>query len=344
MLRAETDIVAIPPLSIPVIIRGLRQELGVSAAQAEAFAQRACGSPLIARGLASAAKEDDAMWQTQSVSSVQQPAIQRVLETMLHRLLQTLLSKADDAVRLRAMLEAIALLGPSIEVGALANFLNVSAVDSDFEDDLDLLIEREVLVEANPDGQDWISLKPDILAKVILNGLGRRKRRRMHQRAIDILGETDGVDPGVLGDHYFHLGDSKAAVEAWKKGETHALLAGAPYAAVDWGHKIRAELPEPERSTWSVRMGRVLLDAGDPRRAEHLLKAAMECPEVDVVLLASDVLCDVYENLGKGKEWTALASEVRDRMNQASRAGQHAAYCAIAMWRSMAMTGGMQGG
>ena len=199
------------------------------------------------------------MWQTQQGSSGSQPAIQRVLESMLQRLLQTLLAKADDSQRLLAMLEAVALLGPSVEVGALAQFLDVSAINSDFEDDLDLLIEREVLVEANPDGQDWVSLKPDILGKVVLDGLGSRKRRRMHQRAIDILSETDGVDPGVLGDHYFHIGKPDAAVKAWKKGETHALLAGAPYAAVDWGQKIRAELSEPDRSLWSVRMGRIFL-------------------------------------------------------------------------------------
>ena len=130
-----------------------------------------------------------------------------------------------------------------------------------------------MLVEAKPDGQDWVSLKPDILGKVVLEGLGSRKRRRMHQRAIDILSETDGVDPGVLGDHYFHIGKPDAAVKAWKKGETHALLAGAPYAAVEWGQKIRAGLSEPDRSLWSVRMGQILLDAGDPRRAEQILRA-----------------------------------------------------------------------
>ena len=156
----------------------------------------------------------------------------------------------------------------------------------------------------------------------------------MHQRAIELLSEMESVDPGVLGDHYFHLGKSQAAVEAWKRGETHALLAGAPYAAVEWGQKIRAELPEPERSNWSVRMGRILLDAGDPRRAEQTLKSAMDCPDVDVVMLASDVLCDVYENLGKGKEWTALSARIREQLSQASRAGKHAAYCALAMWET----------
>ena len=63
------------------------------------------------------------------VPSGSQPAIQRVLEFMLQRLLQTLLAKADDSQRLLAMLEAVALLDPSVEVEALAQLLDVSAIN-----------------------------------------------------------------------------------------------------------------------------------------------------------------------------------------------------------------------
>ena len=323
-------IVHVPALPHQVIVRGLRQELSLSTARAKAIADRAGGNPLIARGLAQAAETDSLHTNTLDNPEI----LQGTLRSMLQRTLQGLYSVVDTSDALRRMLQALAILGTRVEVGTLAKFLDMPVEDPNFEPILDLLIERNVVTELRGDGRDRVELQPSILGQVVLTDLGRRQRRRMHQRAIQILEASGDVDPGVLGDHHIALDEPTAAIDCWKRAHTRALSAGAPFAAVEWGLKLMPLLSESKRAFWGVRLGRILLDAGDPRRAEQLLCPVVDAAPADLALVAGDVLCDVYENLGEGAKWTALARRIESLHSRAPRTGRHAALCALAMWRT----------
>ena len=327
-------LIHVATLPISVVTRGLRQMFRISTAVAKQLAVRSAGNPLVAIGLAQAyggqTLQTDPMSTWTSVDEGSVSSLNAMLERMLHSALDSL----PDPERARAILQAVALLGPWVEVETLALFLETSVDDADFETLLDDLIDRDVLEEEGSQDADRVGLKPQVLAKMLLDAMGKRQLRRMRRRAIEVLSDASTADRGILGDHHHALGELAEAISCWKEAERRALLAGAPYVAAEQGLKIVAELAEPERSAWGIRLGQILLDAGDPGRAEAVLRPVCESTDVDLALVASDLLCDVYENMGKGAEWTALAEKIGLQVDQAGRSGKHAGLCALAMWRT----------
>ena len=327
-------IVQLAALSTTEITRGLRGELELSTAQAERIADRAGGNPLIARELARSVSQSGGLSDSLVSSAFHAKGVDAVLDVTLRRIMRSLLAAADDSEGMTTMLQAMAILGEEVDVDVLARFLDTPLDDAEFETMLDTLIERDVLEEIRMAGRDRVALRPRVLAQVVLAEMGRRQRRRLHRRALEILSDSERVDPGVLGDHHRALDEIEPALEYWKRAESRALLAGAPFVACEWGVKIIESIAEPDRSIWGVRVGRILLDSGDPLRAEKILRPLVDVPWPDLGLLAGDVLCDVYENLGKGSEWTALTSRLEEMLPHAQRSGRHAALCALAMWRT----------
>ena len=322
--------IAIDSIAIPDLTVGLRALFGLSTARAQRLAERAAGNPLVALALAHAqTTETMPPFATVGTGAFGDGAS---LQTMLSRLLENALEHLEDVAGAHEVLRAVALLGPSVDVGLLAQFMDTDIDDLGFETLLDDLIERDVLEEDQTPGVDRVSLKPRALSDHILAQIGNRLLRRMRRRAVAVLSEASDVDAGVIGDHHHALGDTPSALASWKKAELQARKAGAPYVAVDHGLKILASIDPDERAWWGTHLGRILLDAGDAGRAEELLRPVCDAPHVDDALVASDLLCDVYENMGKGAEWTALVERIQDRLPHAGRIGQHAAYCAVAMW------------
>jgi len=324
--------IPIDALPIPELAKGLRQALGISMARAQRLSQRAAGNPLVALGLAQALSEHTQSTESPAAANPAMETGDSPLRAMLERCLQGALAQVTDLEAAQKMLQAVALLGPWVDVETLAHFLEVAVDELSFETLLDDLVERDVLEEDPTPGADRVCLKPLALAEVILDTLGKRQLKRLRRRAIDVLAKTDGVDHGVLGDHYHALGNRADAIKAWTEAERRALRSGAPHVAVDQGLKILAEAQEPERTAWGIHLGRILLDAGDAGRAERLLYPVATGPHTDDALVAADLLCDVYENMGKGAEWTKLVDRIRARLESAGRIGQHAAHCALAMW------------
>ena len=70
-----------------------------------------------------------------------------------------------------------------------------------------------LIVNNRPDGEDRVGLQPKVLGEVLLDELGSRQRRRLHRRAIDVLGDNAEQEPGVLGDHHHALTEVDAAPE-----------------------------------------------------------------------------------------------------------------------------------
>jgi len=326
--------IAVPALTSSEIVSGLRQECHISQARAQEIAERSGGLPLVARGIAHGHVGLPLTSEERTADVNSKSPLDAVLYSMLRRLIVGVLADVSEPEAVKKMLQAIALLGPWVSVSLLTQYLDCSENDPWFESTLDHLIASKMLDEERPDGEERVGLRPQVLSQLLLQDLGTREKRRMHRRAIEILSALPECDPGNLGDHHLALKQTAEAVACWKRAERRALLAGAPYAAAALGQKILLQSAEPERSQWALRVGRILLDSRDPRRAEGVLRPVAFSDTVDLSLVAGDVLCDVYENLGRGEDWRELAERIETHRDQATRVGQHAALCAIAMWRT----------
>lgn len=323
--------VKLGPLSTMEIVDGLVGRYAASHAMAERVAREAGGNPLVAMGLAQAMNEGMEGTDPTMDTAGQIGSMNPALEMGLRRILKTL---SGESALVHQVLGAMAILADEVDVSILADFVDLGLYSHEFEEALDRLIAREVIEEVRSDDQDLVALKPRALGHVLLAEMGSRQRRRLHQRALHILLERDEAWPGAIGNHHAQLGDMNAAIKSWRLAELDAWSAGAPFAASEWGLKVMEALPEPEASREAIRLGRLLLDAGDPMRAESVLRHVVMGSDPGLVIPAADVMCDVYENIGKGQEWTDLVRRVEEMLPSAGREARQAGLCAIAMWRT----------
>jgi serine/threonine protein kinase/tetratricopeptide (TPR) repeat protein len=353
------------PLDQDVLARALAVHLGLSQTQARRVARRAAGNPLYAllmaraedtsRSAGEATIEASASENSLAATAAIPPAasgpgggagsdtgerLPRALRDMLEVDLRHQLAQSSDPDRLRALLEAVAILGVAVDVALLQAFLAEDESRHRLDDDLDRCLDLGLLQWSQKGSAEIVSFSPALMRDVVLDGLNPRRARRLHARAIDVrqvwAGAAVDAEAGALGDHCEAVGRVHEAIEWWLRGQRHEREGGDALLGVDWGRKALAAMQpdDPRRGPCAIALGRTLLDAGELDQAEALLLPVTAGASADLALQAGDVLSDVYENRGKHEAWGRLIEAMSAREHEASDVGRTYLYTARTMWRN----------
>ncbi len=341
------------PLDPMVLARGLVSHLGLSPTRARQIARGSDGNPLYAVLMARAGTGDMAALDDTGVVGGGQtglsgtagdtgeqvpPALRDMLELSMRRQLE----RSGASERLRALLESVAVLGAAVDVSLLEAFLEGDGVGdssrAQLDDDLDRCLDLDLLSWSEVDGAEVVSFMPAVARTVMLAGLNPRRARRLHRRAIDVrtgwASSCVDAEAGALGDHADAIGQTEEAISWWLRGQDYERFGGDSLRSVEWGLKALAAMDasDPRHGACAITLGRTLLDAGDLRRAEEMLRVVVEAADTDLAMRAGDVLGDLYENRGGDAEWTALIESMSVRESEATSAGLPYLYAARSMW------------
>ena len=329
---------ALPPLDQDILTSALIVHLALSPTRARGIALRAAGNPLFALHLARAAA-----LASDGAASVVRPATGELVPRPLHEILALSLRKrmaeTADPARFRELLEAIAVLGARVDVALIEAFLADDVPAARLDRDLDTCLDLELLDWCEAGQAELVRFVPEVLRDVLLSELNPRRARRLHRRAIEVrqawAGARVDAEAGALGDHCEAAGRPDEAVDWWLRGQRHAMSGGNLLLGVEWGLKALAamEPADPRHGPCAITLGRILLDTGDLERAAAVLRPAVEGADADLAMRAGEVLGDVYENLGRGEEWTALCERLSAREHEVrSPAARCALHLARAIW------------
>jgi tetratricopeptide (TPR) repeat protein len=352
------------PLDQDVLARALVAHLGLGQTQARRVARRAAGNPLYALLMARAERASrsgaDATVEAGATAFAAGSAggtggagtiasgtgsdsaerVPRVLREMLEVELRQQLERSHAPERLRALLEAVAILGTAVDVGLLQAFLAEDESRHQLDDDLDRCLDLGLLQWSQKGKAEVVAFSPAVMRDVVLAGLNPRRARRLHGRAIEVRPVWAGADvdaeAGALGDHCEAVGRMHEAVDWWLRGQRYEREGGDALLGVEWGRKALAALTpgDPRHAPCAIALGRTLLDAGELEQATELLLPVVSGASADLAMQAGDVLADVYENRSSRAPWTRLIEAMTAREHEASDAGRTYLYIARAMWNT----------
>jgi tetratricopeptide (TPR) repeat protein len=269
-LIAAFDVLALPPADARQAIRAMLGGL-VDDALVEHVAVRSGGNPWMAgeilRALieASEAFRYRRYWEWTRVSAGLTPSLSETLRDRAAHL-------SPSAQDLAATAAAI---GETMNFDAL---LELSGRDEDaLLDDLDQLIRARILLEERVGREEVYRFAHPLLRDAALEGMGIRKRRRLHARYAEILVARD-ADPALLAEHLLQSEQTDAAftatLRAAKKAEALHLLPTLE-------HLIRRTLAllEPNdarRDVLEIYLGRIGSQIGRSSEAELFLEGVFE--------------------------------------------------------------------
>jgi tetratricopeptide (TPR) repeat protein len=348
------------PLDQDVLARALVAHLDLGPTQARRIARRAAGNPLYAVLMARAERASrsgaDATIEAGATAVANGGAgalasgtgsdsaerVPRVLREMLEVELRQQLERSSAPERLRALLEAVAILGSAVDVALLQAFLADDESRHQLDDDLDRCLDLGLMQWSQQGSAEVVAFAPAVMRDVVLTGLNPRRARRLHGRAIDVRQVWAGADvdaeAGALGDHCEAVGRMHEAVDWWLRGQRYEREGGDALLGVDWGRKALAALAatpgDPRQAPCAIALGRTLLDAGELDQATELLLSVVSGADADLAMQAGDVLGDVYENRASQGPWTRLIEAMSAREHEASDAGRTYLYIARTMWNS----------
>jgi tetratricopeptide (TPR) repeat protein len=259
---------------------------------------------------------------------------------MLEVELRQQLERSNAPERLRALLEAVAILGTAVDVALLQAFLAEDETRHQLDDDLDRCLDLGLLQWSQQGKAEVVAFSPAVMRDVVLAGLNPRRARRLHGRAIDVrqvwAGAEVDAEAGALGDHCEAVGRMHEAVDWWLRGQRYEREGGDALLGLEWGRKALAALApdDPRYAPCAIALGRTLLDAGELDQAAEVLLPVVSGVDADLAMQAGDVLADVYENRGSQEAWTRLIDTMSGREHEASDVGRTYLYIARAMWSS----------
>jgi serine/threonine protein kinase/tetratricopeptide (TPR) repeat protein len=352
------------PLDQDVLARALVAHLGLGQTQARRVARRAAGNPLYAVLMARAERASRSGADTtveagatafaigtggssggagtiaSGTGSDSAERVPRVLREMLEVELRQQLERSNAPERLRALLEAVAILGTAVDVALLQAFLAEDETRHQLDDDLDRCLDLGLLQWSQQGKAEVVAFSPAVMRDVVLAGLNPRRARRLHGRAIDVrqvwAGAEVDAEAGALGDHCEAVGRMHEAVDWWLRGQRYEREGGDALLGLEWGRKALAALApdDPRYAPCAIALGRTLLDAGELDQAAEVLLPVVSGVDADLAMQAGDVLADVYENRGSQEAWTRLIDTMSGREHEASDVGRTYLYIARAMWSS----------
>ena len=127
----------------------------------------------------------------------------------------------------REVVEAAAVLGPRAPFDVLAVLTGRS--EEQLIADLRSLVERGLLVEED---DDEFSFRHELVRDAVEDQLLGRQRRRLHERALDVLRQSMGTDLADLARHAAGAGHYDEMVELARVGVGHYLDIGATHQAL----------------------------------------------------------------------------------------------------------------
>ena len=199
------------PLTVAEVERLLRASIGLVAASiAEDVHERTGGHPLLLAQLLDTGELSGTLSLAALPSSFDESVRRRLVG----------LSRTT-----RLVLSATAVLGRSASFGVLSEFTGFG--EDDLLDALHELCARRLLVEAEHDQFTFVHA---LTRETVESSLLSRERRRLHARALDVLG-PDAAPLDVL-RHAIEAGDARRQWEAAHRGAMPTLAGGHPCVAL----------------------------------------------------------------------------------------------------------------
>jgi tetratricopeptide (TPR) repeat protein len=321
---------ALGPIPEPAMCEWLERSVGLTSGHAQAVARRAGGNPLFAEHLARAGTEAlessrSTLAAVPDTPTATHTGLPVALRSLLEASLEECLARSEHPDRAREVLVHLAVLGTRASAELVERYLEGGAAQN-LDDVLDELISLEIL---NEDGSgEVVGFAQGLMRDVILEGLGRRRARRLHRRAAEVRAERPGAveEAGEIGDHYEAAGDVASAVTWWRRAVDRKLAAGESMAGAHWGTKAleAMDADDPERARLGIRLGHLLSEMGELDAAQAILLPIVDGADVDAAMLAGEALADLQENRGLGAAFDRLMQKLESRLGEASEEGQRA--------------------
>ncbi len=139
----------------------------------------------------------------------------------------------------RGVIEAAAVLGSRAPFDVVAVLSNRS--EEQLIADLRSLVARGLLVEED---DDRFSFRHELVRDAVEDQLLGRERRRLHERALEVLRQSMGTDLADLARHAAGAGRYDEMVELARDGVAHYLDIGATHQALRLAVAALAEAPD----------------------------------------------------------------------------------------------------
>jgi DNA-binding CsgD family transcriptional regulator len=306
--HCSNERISLKPLTVAEVEQLLRASIGlVAAAMAEDVHERTGGHPLLLTQLL------DMGELSSSTSLAELPA--SVDESVRHRMLGL-----DRTTRLA--LNATAVLGRSASFAALSSFTGLD--EDDLLEALHELCARRLLVEA---GHDQFAFVHALARETVESSLLTRERRRLHTRALDVLGPD--AQPLEVLRHALEAGDTVRQCEAARRGAAPALAGGHPSVALRMaraGLDVRPDdlqltivkansawrLRHREEAAGAARRAIALAGNGEPlvvaRLHRLLARLAWETADREAHRASTDAMVELVDRVGAQHRAEVLAS------------------------------------
>jgi DNA-binding NarL/FixJ family response regulator len=226
----------------------------------------------------------------------------------------------------RRVIEAAAVLGPRAPFDVLAVLTNRS--EEQLIADVRSLVDRGLLVEED---DDEFSFRHELVRDAVEDQLLGRERRRLHERALDVLRQSMGTDLADLARHAAGAGRYDEMVELAREGVGHYLHVGATHQALRLAVVALAEAPDDldlltgaTRAAWlsgahdeawghAERSLALTDDQGGERRATAVRLAARiahERNDLDNMWQLVDEMVRLVDELAPGEERAATMAAI----------------------------------
>ena len=313
-------LIDLEPLAQGALTAGLMEQRGLDRAVAARLATQASGNPLFAQVLADGAEAGETT----------DAAAERLRElTKLH--LERRLAPLPAGPRAQRLMEALALLGDQAELGLLESVLGDESVEQ-VDRTVDDLVAAGVLAVREGDGAQSLLLTHALHRPVLLERLGRRRERRLHQRAAAEL--TSRAEAGVplaagrAAEHLLAAGRSADALPLLLRAIDEELDLADVTRAVGHARAALELLPadDPRRGATALRLGRLLADQGDHHGAVELLRPVVVRERSDQAALAIEILANSPRIRGDRDAWSGLVRTLDvlgDRVGPEGRRARH---------------------
>ncbi|HET6794696.1 MAG TPA: AAA family ATPase, partial [Acidimicrobiales bacterium] len=237
--------------------------------------QRTAGNPFFLEQLLEAAGD------TPVVSLVDQALPVSVTEAVLGRV-----ESLDPDCR--RVTEAAAVLGPRVDFDVL---VEATGLDEDrLMSALRTAVAGGLLVEEET---DLFSFRHALTREAVASRLLGRERRRLHEKALDMLRRAGSKDWATIAHHAAGAGRTGEMVEAARLGAAHHLRMGATYQALRLADAALAEedddvdlLETAARASWAVGLSRSALDRAEQWRRRSELEGDLESMSRSLRLIA----------------------------------------------------------
>lgn len=181
-------------------------------------------------------------------------------------------------------------------------------------DDLDQLIRARILLEERVGREEVYRFAHPLLRDAALEGMGQRKRRRLHARYAELLVARD-ADPALLAEHLLQSEQTDAAFDATLRA---AKKAEALYLLPTLEHLIRRtlallEATDERRDIAEVYLGRIGTQIGRSSEAELLLAGVFERGGLQA-MNARVALARLYQRTSRWQEAIELLEPVIEQV------------------------------